>query len=63
MVKTKDLYFLESKKLHTIQILNDFGIEFNPARQHFHKKLNNPALLSEKVVVYPLAEFVVDYVL
>ena len=31
MVKTKDLYFLESKKLHTVQILNDFGIEFNPA--------------------------------
>jgi hypothetical protein len=57
MVKVKDLPFLEPKKLPTLQTLNDFGIEFNTAQQHFHKKLNNSALLLE----YPLAEFVPDY--
>jgi hypothetical protein len=31
MVKIKDLSFLEPKKLTTLQILNDFGIEFNSA--------------------------------
>jgi hypothetical protein len=60
MVKAKDFSFLEPKKLPTLQILNDFGIEFNPAQQCFNKKLNNSALLSEEVV-YPLAEFVSDY--
>jgi hypothetical protein len=60
MVRVKDLSFIESEKLSTLQILSDFGIEFNLAQQCFNKKLNNPALISEEVV-YPLAEFVSDY--
>ena len=60
MVKVKDLSFLESKKLPTLQILHDFGIEFNPALQCFNKKLINHTLFSEEVV-YPMAEFVSDY--
>jgi hypothetical protein len=61
MVKPKDLSFLEHKKLPTLQtLLNDYGIEFNPALHRFNKKLNNPALLSEEGG-YPLAEFVSDY--
>ena len=48
MVNAKDLSFLEPKKLPTLQILiNDYGIEFNPALQRFNKKLNNPGLLSD----------------
>jgi hypothetical protein len=60
MVKIKDLSFLEPKELPTLQILNDFGIEYNSTLQCFNKKLNNPALFSEEVV-YPLAEFISDY--
>ena len=60
MVKIKDISFIEPKKLSTLQTLNDFGIEFNPALQCFSKKLNNLTLLSGEVG-YPLAEFVLDY--
>ena len=60
MVNAKDLSFLEPKKLPTLQTLNDFGIEFNPTLQRFNKKLNNRTLLSGEVV-YPLADFVLDY--
>ena len=61
MVKAKDLSFIEPKKLPSLQTLvNDFGIDFNAAHQRFHKKVNNPALLSVEGI-YPLADFVLDY--
>jgi hypothetical protein len=61
MVKAKDLYFSEPKKLPRLQVLRDeFRIVFNLDQQRFEKKLNCTGLLSEDGV-YPLAEFVLDY--
>jgi hypothetical protein len=36
MVKIKDLSFLQPKILPTLQTINDFGIEFNPALRCFN---------------------------